>query len=83
MQNIRKYSCALLLLDSVAGMSEAMMKESVEKTNFWDNLDYASIVAKRTSVSSATTCSGGSAGGYGCSNVDMKAYLALEDIGCG
>ena len=64
------------------GMSEAMMKEATEKIEFWDHLDYASIRSQRSAVSSAT-CTNGTAGGYACSNVDMKSFIALENIGCG
>ena len=78
-----KHSCALLMLNSVAGMSEAMMKESAEKIDFWDHLNYSSIVSQRSSVAASATCTGGSAGGYSCSNVDLKSFLALENIGCG
>ena len=72
----------MLLLESVAGMSEAMMREAAQKIDFWDHLDYSSIRSQRNSVTSAT-CSEGSAGGYACSNVDLKSFMALEDIGCG
>mmetsp|Transcript_7054 Transcript_7054/g.11820 ORF Transcript_7054/g.11820 Transcript_7054/m.11820 type:complete len:120 (+) Transcript_7054:99-458(+) len=82
MFSLFKHSCALLALDSVAGMSEAMMREAKEKTDFWDHLDYASIRAHRSSVTSAT-CSSGSAGGYACSNVDLQSFISLENIGCG
>ena len=78
-KQILKNSCAFLLLDSVAGMSDIMMKEAAAKTEFWNNLDYASIRSQRSSVTTAT-CTDGSAGGYACSNVDMKSFMALENI---
>jgi hypothetical protein len=82
MHSLFRHSCALLALDSIAGMTEAMMKESKEKIEFWNHLDNADIRSHRISAASAT-CSSGSAGGDSCSNVDMKSFLALEDIGCG
>ena len=95
-------------LHSAAGMSEAMMREAREKTDFWQHLDYSAIRAQRGGATAAaaaanaggggddddddagrararvsTACSGGSAGGFACSNVDLQSFLTLEDIGCG
>jgi hypothetical protein len=82
MSSLVKNACLLLALDSAAGMSEAMMREAQEKIEFWDHLDYAAVRAHRSAVTTAT-CSSGDAGGYACSNVDLKSFIALENIGCG
>ena len=42
-------------LHSAAGMSEAMMREAREKTDFWQHLDYSAIRAQR---GGATTAAG-------------------------
>jgi hypothetical protein len=40
-------------LHSAAGMSEAMMREAREKTDFWQHLDYSAIRAQRGGATTA------------------------------
>jgi hypothetical protein len=40
-------------LHSAAGMSEAMMREAREKTDFWQHLDYSAIRAQRGGATAA------------------------------
>jgi hypothetical protein len=45
-------------LHSAAGMSEAMMREAREKTDFWQHLDYSAIRAQRGGATAAAAAAG-------------------------
>jgi hypothetical protein len=64
-----------------------MEKEKIEKAKFWDDYranGYQDVLARRRSGLFNESCVAGRAGGvYNCNQIDLRGFLALEDMGCG